>query len=249
MRRSGRNSDRNLEMSNVAPTQCNTKRAASIFSDTFLNPIDMLTDDEVAVADAAAAGEATATATKPRRSLFSGTLKKKIGPMESEDGTGGGGGGRGKKMFNRKNSSSVDIINKSFDATAHHHRPHHQVMAKSGSCSLETKPPPTSSGTFTDHNNPFDEEQGMFIMGPTCTDDLTHLHHMEIEARFILHKLGISTEQLLRAIDSGPRSDIIGAYRIVVHRLQKQVWLNKQAELDAQEETDRPKTNRTCAIL
>lgn len=212
IRRTGR--DRNIEMSNLAPIQCNTKRASSFFAENFLCPIDVPNEDEIIVPEA--------VPKQPRRSIFSGSLKKKIGPMDEMNRS---------RMFNRKGSSSTADI-KSLDA----------LDLKNGSCSLETKP-------FTDHNNPFDEEQGLFIMAPTCTDDLTNLHHMEIEARFILHKLGISSESLLRAIDSGPRSDIIGAYRIIVHRLQKQIWLNKQAEIVAKEEAARPKSNRTCAIL
>lgn len=215
IRRTGR--DRNIEMSNLAPIPCNTKRASSIFAENFLYPIDMPNEGDIIIPT-----EQIQTVKTQKRSLFSGSLKKKIGPMEDMEKS---------KMFNRKNSSSNEI--KAFDTSE----------MKNGSCSLETKP-------YTDQNNPYDEEQGTFIMAPTCTEDLTHLHHMEIEARFILQKLGISNDSLLRAIDSGPRSDIMGAYRIIIHRLQKQIWLNKQAELITNEEiASRPKSNRTCAIL
>lgn len=220
--------DRNLEMSNLTPIQCNTKRASSTFADNFLCPIDMPNqEEEVFVPEAV---------TKPhRKSIFSGTLKKKIGPMDDME--------KG-KMFNRQ-SSNADI--KSFESSD----------LKNGQCNLETKPHSMASSTsmIIDQNNPFNEEQGDFIMLPTCTEDLTNLHHLEIETRFILHKLGITNDLLLRAIDSGPRSEIIGAYRIIVHRLQKQLVLNKQADLMAKEEAaaaataSRPKSNRTCAIL
>lgn len=110
------------------------------------------------------------------------------------------------------------------------------------------------NGTNSTHrkqsaDNSFEEEQGHFIMAPTFTDDLTHLHHLEGEARLILHKLGLTSEILCRAIDSGPRSEVIGIYRIIIHRLQKQMWQTKQAEIIANEEVTRPKNNRTCAIL
>lgn len=204
--------DRHIEMSNVAPIQCSTKRASSIYAENFLNPIDMPNIEDLTISQ-------PVVIKSQRRSIFSGTLKKKIGPMED--------GGEKGNMFNRKNSLEIKTI---------------ESELLNGMNSLHRK-------HSTDHNNPFDEEQGNFIMAPTFTDDLTHLHHLEVEARLLLNKLGLTSEILCRAIDNGPRSEVIGIYRIVIHRLQKQLWQTKQAEIIANEEIARPKSNRTCAIL
>lgn len=255
--RAGR--ERHIEMTNLTPIPCNTKRASSIFADNFLCPIDMtIADETLFAADVVAAATSTigTTATtnlttivgkNHRKSLFSGTLKKKIGPMEENE--------KGKMFKNRSNSSDI----KSIDGGGGDH----MIVIKNGG--IITTAMTTTSATITttvydqqqrasggcDQSNPFDEEQGCFVILPTCTNDLSHLHQMEIEARLILHKLGITSELLCRSIDSGPRSDIIGAYRIIMHRLQKQAWLNKQTELLAKEEAAavKPKNNRTCAIL
>ncbi|KAG4072994.1 hypothetical protein HA402_009413 [Bradysia odoriphaga] len=204
--------ERHIEMSNLAPIQCSTKRASSIYAENFLNPIDMPNIEELTISQP--------NVTKShRRSIFSGTLKKKIGPMED--------GGEKGNMFNRKNSLEIKTV---------------ESDLLNGTNGPRRKP-------STDCNNPFDEEQGNFIMAPTFTDDLTHLHHLEVEARLLLGKLGLTSDILCRSIDNGPRSEVIGIYRIVIHRLQKQMWQTRQAEIIANEEVTRPKSNRTCAIL
>lgn len=96
-----------------------------------------------------------------------------------------------------------------------------------------------------------DEEQGDFVMAPTDTDDTSLLHTFEIESRSILEKLGIPNDMLIRSIGSGPRSEVIGAYRIVVHRLQQKKILSLQqavAEADAQPPQTQ-KTKQKCTIL
>lgn len=96
----------------------------------------------------------------------------------------------------------------------------------------------------------YDEEKGVFIMLPTPTDDLSVLSPLEAEARKILNDLGVTSEMLRNATESGPRSDIIGAYRIVINRLQKQSWLAKRhVEIALQEQPKVLKQNRTCTIL
>lgn len=231
---SGRDA-RHIEMSNLAPIQCNTKRSSSSFADNFLSPIDITTDEELVrnseMADAIVAPTSTLPKVHARRSLFSAALKKKVGPSEDLE--------RG-KLFNRNSSTSIQM------------RTFNTSDLKND---LETRPP---SIGVTDQANPFGEELGPFIMLPTYTLDLTQLHPLELEARCLLIKLGISSEVLLRSIESGPRSDIIGAYRIVLHRLQTQSWYNKQADLmaaaAAAQEVLVPKVSpknltRKCAIL
>ncbi|KAH8352986.1 hypothetical protein KR084_007939 [Drosophila pseudotakahashii] len=97
----------------------------------------------------------------------------------------------------------------------------------------------------------YDAETGSCIMLPTKTEDLSQLGALEFEARQLLAELGLSSEMLINARQSGPRSDIIGAYRIVVNRLQKQSWLaRKHVEMALHSEPKAEKRiERSCCIL
>ncbi|KAM8717261.1 hypothetical protein ACLKA7_004030 [Drosophila subpalustris] len=97
----------------------------------------------------------------------------------------------------------------------------------------------------------YDAETGSCVMLPTNTDDLSQLCALEFEARQILAELGVSSQMLITASPSGPRSDIIGAYRIVVNRLQKQSWLaRKHVEMALHLEPKQEKRiERQCCIL
>ncbi|XP_050100921.1 uncharacterized protein LOC126581369 isoform X3 [Anopheles aquasalis] len=70
-----------------------------------------------------------------------------------------------------------------------------------------------------------DEEHGKFVMYPTTavsSEGNRHLHALEAETRRLMKVLGITSEMLNRAVANGPRSDIIGVYRIIMHRLQRE---------------------------
>lgn len=96
-----------------------------------------------------------------------------------------------------------------------------------------------------------DDNQGNFVMNPTNTDDLTCMNPLEAEARLLLENLGITNDMLRRSIENGPRSEIIGAYRIVVHRLQKRISFQKQENVSLFEAQFREtsKNDRRCSIL
>lgn len=236
-RRNSRSKDRSPELSHFTTIQCNTKRATSVLADNFLHPIENIQqyekDDHTSVSDRF----------PTKRMIFSGNLKKKIGPMEQE-----------KINYTQKSNNEIKSANNDISShiTANNQN---DVSNKNSVSSLDMAnatgyvTPALSKSVTNLDSTPYDEEQGDFIMLPTCTTDMTHLHLIEMEARRIMCKLGVSSEMLLRAIANGPRSDIIGAYRIIIHRLQKQALLAKQAEIIAQEEMTKPKTTRTCAIL
>ncbi|KAH8412096.1 hypothetical protein KR222_010863, partial [Zaprionus bogoriensis] len=97
----------------------------------------------------------------------------------------------------------------------------------------------------------YDAETGSCVMLPTPTDDLSQLCPLEFEARQLLAELGVSSQMLINARQSGPRSDIIGAYRIVLNRLQKQSWLaRKHVEMALHLEPKQEKRiERQCCIL
>lgn len=96
-----------------------------------------------------------------------------------------------------------------------------------------------------------DKDQGNFVMHPTNTDDLTCINPLEAEARLILENLGITSEMLRRSIQNGPRSEVIGAYRIVVHRLQKRISFPRQEDVPLFEAHFREssKNDKRCSIL
>ncbi|EDV99132.1 GH13203 [Drosophila grimshawi] len=97
----------------------------------------------------------------------------------------------------------------------------------------------------------YDAETGSCVMLPTNTEDLSQLCALEFEARQLLAELGLSSQMLINASPSGPRSDIIGAYRIVVNRLQKQSWLaRKHVEMALHlEPKPEKRIERHCCIL
>jgi serine/threonine-protein kinase NIM1 len=56
-----------------------------------------------------------------------------------------------------------------------------------------------------------------------CDEDLLRaLNPLEKEVRRLMNSLGISNELLEKHIDNGPRSEIIGIYRILLMRLKTQ---------------------------
>lgn len=65
-----------------------------------------------------------------------------------------------------------------------------------------------------------------FMMFPTRTNSDANLFRalnpMEMESRKIMRTLGITDEMLEKQIEHGPRSEIIGIYRIIVMRLKTQ---------------------------
>lgn len=210
------------------PTQVlkffNTKRANSVLEENFLHPINIL--------PAISTNDDTLNVTdgQPktrRRSIFGHSLKKKIGPMES---------------FNNHRMNGIE------DKITITHSD--QIQALRRTVESSSKQNSISCG---DDTNDDEELVGDFVMAPTNTDCLLGLHPLEIEARTILQKIGITSEMLCHSIDSGPRSEVIGAYRIVIYRLQRRKFLSKQQEqLPIPTEPmplTRQKSDKMCAIL
>lgn len=75
-------------------------------------------------------------------------------------------------------------------------------------------------------NKDFDK----FMMIPTRTNSdanlLRALNPIEMEARKIMRTLGVTDEMLEKQIEQGPRSEIIGIYRIIIMRLKTQKELS-----------------------
>lgn len=98
-----------------------------------------------------------------------------------------------------------------------------------------------------------------FMMMPSKTNcdvpSLSVLHPLEQETRKIMRALGIKTDVLERSIDHGPRSEIIGIYRIIIMRLKNQKEQSSQVIIspiiDNVKKSYQEKKNRAskCAIL
>lgn len=207
----------------------NTKRANSVLEENFLHPINTILPSMTTIDDTT---NGTDAHTKPRRrSIFGGSLKKKIGPMEEKNKS---------NVFHSRSNGIEDKISITHSD---------QIQALRRTVESSSK---HNSTSFGDEQNDDDEEQGDFIMAPTNTDNIDTLHPLELEARTILQKVGITNDMLCHAIDSGPRSEIIGAYRIVINRLQRRKLMSRQPHEPPAAETMpivRQKTEKMCAIL
>lgn len=219
---------------NLVQLYFNTKRANSVLEENFLHPINVIasSDDATNVTD----GQMKAR----RRSIFGHSLKKKIGPMEEKS--------KSNNLFNNRTNGIEDKISIS-------HSDQIQALRRTvESSSKHNSITGGSAGGGCDDMND-DEEQGDFIMAPTNTDCLDGLHPLESEARTLLQKVGITSEMLCHSIDSGPRSELIGAYRIVIYRLQRRKFLTKQQDavpstpVEPMMPMTRQKSDKMCAIL
>lgn len=230
------------------PHICSTKRGGSVLAENFLHPIEQFRTHNPSDIPAA----------NPKRSLFSATSKKKIGPIEmvdtaTDNNTSSAGTNHAKKngafALNKKflknrsiEAKSIEFLKDTTTTTP---------PSKEGIPITKTTPTPPNvfslKSKFEDSD--FQDEQKGFVMLPT-NGTPQDMDDIEREARRILDALGISNTMLKDALPSGPRSDIIGAYRIIVHRLQKQAMLVKQAESIVIEEPAKPKnTRKACVIL
>jgi serine/threonine-protein kinase NIM1 len=102
------------------------------------------------------------------------------------------------------------------------------------------------------------ELEQKFLSFPTQVKN--DLKAIEIETKKILYNYGITEKMLFDAALSGPRSEIIGIYRIVLNRLQKQSAQNKFNQRLVIDEmlnhssrkiltNTKSKNRKTCAIL
>lgn len=235
-----KNTDLSQAEANLVQLYFNTKRANSVLEENFLHPINILPsmsmDESANVTD----GQQPKTR---RRSIFGHSLKKKIGPMEEKNKS---------NLFNNRTNGIEDKISISHSDQIQALR--RTVESSSKHNSITCGSIGSGGGIIGGCDDIYDdEEQGDFVMAPTNTDCLDGLHPLEVEARQILQKVGITSEMLRECIDSGPRSDINGAYRIVIYRLQRRKFLSKQQELQPipiePQPITRQKSDKMCAIL
>lgn len=224
---------------NLVQLYFNTKRANSVLDENFLHPINALpsmsisTDDSVNGNDGGhVKPQQQQQPQRQRRSIFGSSLKKRIGPIEEK---------------NKSNLFKSNGIDEKISSITHSD----QLHALRQTIETSSKHNSITSGSVDDAID--EEEQGDFIMAPSHSECTDGMHPLEIEARAVLQKVGITHEMLCHAIESGPRSDIIGAYRIVINRLQRRKIMTRQQQQDQQNSDALPiiqhKSDKMCAIL
>ncbi|XP_053673161.1 MAP/microtubule affinity-regulating kinase 3 [Anopheles nili] len=80
-----------------------------------------------------------------------------------------------------------------------------------------------------------DDEHGKFVMYPTTnvsSEGNRHLHPLESETRRLMKALGVTGDMIARAVTNGPRSDIIGMYRIIMQRLQREQTITRLSTIN-----------------
>lgn len=209
---------------------CSTKRGGSILAENYLHPIEQFRMQN--------AVQEVPAPTK-RGGLFSANSKKKIGPIEAIDGA----TNKFSKGGSREILKSTEFLKETSLSTPQ--KANNTTPATANNCSSAF----SLKSKFEDADI-LDEQKGFVMLPTNVAKSKVDLEEIEVEARRILGNLGITDEMLHDAVPSGPRSDIIGAYRIVVHRLQRQAMLVKQAESIVIEEPAKPKnTRKVCVIL
>ncbi|EAT40352.1 AAEL007907-PA, partial [Aedes aegypti] len=83
---------------------------------------------------------------------------------------------------------------------------------------------------------------GKQVMYPSLNS--SNILPLESETRRLMDKLGISADMLEKTINNGPRSDILGIYRIIMHRLQKEQTIECISSNEIQSDT---RNNISCS--
>ena len=89
----------------------------------------------------------------------------------------------------------------------------------------------------------FPEPLPQFRLNPSV-DQSGSVSDEENETRLMLQKLGISEEHFRQANGRDSRSSITGAYRIVLHRVQKKKYNQESIELSDNHETSEPQSRK-----
>ncbi|XP_041776544.1 probable serine/threonine-protein kinase MARK-A [Anopheles merus] len=225
------------EIPNLRTIACSTKRAASVLEENYLHP---LKPDPAAGAPGEGADTGTlVTEHHLHHSHFIKDLSNDVSNNNivnsnangtnnytnqlTNDATGGANG-------SRKESSAASQERKprrfSFGRSLKKRiGPMELVSAESLTGPDGGVRPPRAVDLREKLHRTIDEEHGRFVMYPTTavsSEGNRHLHPLETETRRLMKVLGITGDMIARAVTNGPRSDIIGVYRIVMHRLQRE---------------------------
>lgn len=213
----------------VHPVACTTKRTGSVLGGSYLFPLRLNADgtmsctkdgDDYGTAispNAATINTVTMAPKKHRRSIFGPNLKKKIGPMEltlhtSRPGMEADSQNNNNHIANNNNNNNNSTLDNCYldssmdDGTK-------KKLSLLESSSLE-------QSLF---GQDFEMMPTSFLSSAKRVEGTAAIPHpLELEALKTLNNWGITEEMLKQAASAGARNELIGIYRIIVHRLQMQ---------------------------
>lgn len=236
----------------VVPIACSTKRSESVLDSNYLFPIE-----EQSKRSGNCGGQIEAVEKEkrsaPRQSLFSFGVKTKIGPMDDLMVVKGGGGvvgdGEGQPLNNHTtnnnnshwaNRDQQQLTNNGTKVFKRGDEEQHKKHSSSSSTSMHGD---VIEGSVQDNVAGGVSED--FEMAPTFVTGSQLLpDEVEVEALRLLNNWGISNAMLSQAVASGARNELMGIYRIVVHRLQMQQERQKLNTKDQAEQGEKEKMNK-----
>ncbi|XP_049282567.1 probable serine/threonine-protein kinase DDB_G0280133 isoform X2 [Anopheles funestus] len=221
------------EIPNLRTIACSTKRAASVLEENYLHP---LKPDPRGTADAT--DTTFVTEHHLHHSHFSKDLSNDVSNNNNDNNNANGANNYNNQLTNdpaggingnRKESGASQERKTrrfSFGRTLKKRiGPMELVSAESLTGPDNASRPNRMIDLREKLHRTIDEEHGRFMMYPTTTvssEGNRHLHPLEMETRRLMKALGITGDMIARAVTNGPRSDIIGVYRIIMHRLQRE---------------------------
>lgn len=246
----------------VVPIACSTKRSESVLDANYLFPIEEQSERRVncSARREEELEEGALKRSAPRRSLFSFGVKTKIGPMDDLVVLKGGGGGVGVGVGEGQLLNNYTTNNNNNHSPSHWARDQQQLPSTNNGTKVfkgvgeEQQMKHSSSSMHADVIEGKVEEVGTiaggvsedFEMAPTfVTGSHSCPDQVETEALRLLNNWGISNEMLSDAVASGARNELMGIYRIVVHRLQMQQERQKLNTKDQADQGETKKMNKT----
>lgn len=200
----------------VVPIACSTKRTESVLVADFLFPIpieDSNRDSEAKERGISETKDKVSLLRKSRRSLFSLGGKKKVGPMEMDNANTGNSQYGPEQPQDAGNNNHIDKKS-----------PGEPIVLTN------------SSGDENNWTNGLGQPKQISVIpvnscGDTCeVMDNECTVALESEAKRILGNWGISVAMLEKGrLEHGTRSELVGIYKIVMHRLQTQQERQKSA--------------------
>ena len=197
------------------PIACSTKRTESVLEANYLFPIETAAvnppacnnNGELATKDQHNAAGDMGLSKRPRKSVFS-TLKTKIGPMDL--------GGMVRAAAGRKNTATVGPaeVEQQQEAKKHSGSMNDLLTSKKD---FEMVP---TIATCNNNNKSGCDDNAQVAAETTTTGGSGR--QFEAEAKRYLNNWGISSAMLEQAMASGARNELVGMYRIVLHRLEMQ---------------------------
>uniref|UniRef100_A0A182W9W3 Protein kinase domain-containing protein n=1 Tax=Anopheles minimus TaxID=112268 RepID=A0A182W9W3_9DIPT len=221
------------EIPNLRTIACSTKRAASVLEENYLHPLKPNPRDAADVTDTT-----FVTEHHLHHSHFSKDLSNDVSNNNTDNNNANGTNNYNNQITN--DPAGGTNANRKESSTSQERKPRRFSFGRTlkkriGPMELVSAESLTGPNSDARANRvidlreklhrTIDEEHGRFMMYPTTavsSEGNRHLHALEMETRHLMKALGITGDMIARAVTNGPRSDIIGVYRIIMHRLQRE---------------------------